>query len=323
MKKIFVIVLLACLMYGQNIDCVGNSITANGYPEIVDFWMIQDGYEWRVYNYGVPGITVSIDGFDYINTPAYQDVMNRKSEHIVVMLGVNDGGVVANHGTVDWEADYRLLINNFRSVSERVFLGTITYQIYSGQNFVIDDMNKIIRQIAKDYNLDIIDFNVAIGTNPDNFLADGVHPTTEGKYKLARLAFDILKTYSTPPTLPPVVIIDMVLKATYNETQRGVDLDWTDVLQTKHYRINKAWNESGTQQLWWLDFYDDRHTYQDTDIEPDKTYFYMIEAFEYDTHKSPTIMITTPAYLGIDDEYWEAVKDYEEQRKIGWFGCQK
>lgn len=27
--------------------------------------------------------------------------------------------------------------------------------------------------------------------------------------------------------------------------------------------------------------------------------------------------------LGIDDEYWEAVKDYEEQRKIGWIGCQK
>lgn len=224
MKKIFVIVFLGCLMYGQSVDCVGNSITANGYPEIADFWMVQDNYEWRVYNYGVPGITVSIDSFDYINTSAYQDVMNRKSEHIVVMLGANDRNVVSNHGIADWELDYRLLINNFRSVSERVFLGTITYQIYSGQNSIIDDLNEVIRQVAEDYNLDIIDFNAAIGTNTDNFLADGVHPSTDGKYKLAKLAFDVLKSY--------------------------------------------------------------------------------------------------PIYeLGIDDEYWEAVKDYKEQRKIGWFGC--
>ena len=26
--------------------------------------------------------------------------------------------------------------------------------------------------------------------------------------------------------------------------------------------------------------------------------------------------------LEIDDEYWEEVEDYEEQRKTGWFGCQ-
>lgn len=310
--------LMTTFLFGQKVACVGNSITANGYPEIVDFWMKAEGYEWGVYNYGVPGITVSISGFDYINTQAYQEVMAKKLEHIVVMLGANDREIVYNHGTADWESDYRLLINNFRSVSQRVFLGTITYQINSNQNSATDAMNNVVKKIANAYGLRIIDFNSALGVDPDNFLADGVHPTTKGKYKLARIAFDILKTY---PTDSSQVFKDMILTATYNETQQGIDLDWTDVPQTKHYRINKAWNESGTQQLWWLDFYDDEHTYQDTAIVANKTYFYMIEAFEYDTHKSPTIMITTPIYLGIDDEYWEAVKDYEEQRKIGWFGC--
>lgn len=226
MKKIFVIVLLGCLMYGQSVDCVGNSITANGYPEITDFWMVQDGYDWRVYNYGVPGITVSIAGFDYINTSAYQEVMNRKSDHIVVMLGANDNSKVAGQGTVDFEADYRLLINKFRSVSKKVFLGTVTYHAgNSSKNPAIDAINEVVRSVANDYNLRVIDFNTELGTNSDYFVADGVHPNTTGKYRLARLAFNVLRVYP----------------------------------------------------------------------------------------------LYTP--LGIDDEYWESVEEYEQDRKIGWFGC--
>jgi len=194
MKEI-ALMLLISFVFGQNIDCVGNSITANGYPEVANFWMIQDGYEWRMYNYGVPGITVSIPGFDYISTPQYQEVMSRKSEHIVVMLGANDRDIVSHNGTYDFDQDYRSLIKNFMSASKKVFLGTITYQIYSGENSVTDDINVVIRQVAQDYGLAIIDFNSVLGNDPANFMADGIHPTTEGKYKLAKLAFDTLKVY--------------------------------------------------------------------------------------------------------------------------------
>jgi len=41
----------------------------------------------------------------------------------------------------------------------------------------------------------MIDFNSALGTNPDNFQTDGIHPTEVGKYRLAKLAFDALKVY--------------------------------------------------------------------------------------------------------------------------------
>ena len=60
--------------------------------------------------------------------------MHRKSEHIVVMLGANDKAIVKTYGFTDWEVDYRLLINNFRGISKKVFLGTVTYQINSGYN---------------------------------------------------------------------------------------------------------------------------------------------------------------------------------------------
>ena len=194
-ETIKALILLISFAFAQDIDCVGNSIVANGYPEVANFWMIQDGYEWRMYNYGVPGITVSIPGFDYISTPQYQEVMSRKSEHIVVMLGANDRDIVSHNGTYDFDQDYRSLIKNFMSASKKVFLGTITYQIYSGENSVTDDINVVIRQVAQDYGLAIIDFNSVLGNDPANFMADGIHPTTEGKYKLAKLAFDTLKVY--------------------------------------------------------------------------------------------------------------------------------
>ena len=195
MKNIILFVLLVATLFSQNIDFVGNSITANGYPEIVDFWMVQDDYEWRAFNYGVPGITVSITGYDYINTESYKEVMARKSDHIVVMLGSNDRQNVVANGVWGFNQSYRLLIFNLMSVSKKVFLGTVTYPIYSGENDVIDKINEVIRQTAQDYGLSIIDFNSELGTNPDYFQADGVHPTKEGKHKLARLAFNVLKEY--------------------------------------------------------------------------------------------------------------------------------
>ncbi len=305
--------------FPQHIDCVGESITVNGYPEITDFWMVQDGYDWRVHNYGVPGITVSIPGFDYINTQAYQEVMSRKSEHIVVMLGASDRKTVANHGTVGWESDYRLLINKFRSVSKRVFLGTITYQIYSGQNYITDAMNLIIRQIAKDKGLKIIDFNSVLGTDPSNFRSDGVHPSTTGKYKLARLAFDILKTY------PIAVLEDMILTLLYDEQTKSLNLSWTDISETGQYQLNKTWFDDSNQPITsWEIFTDNEHSYIDTDMVSLRIYYYGIEAFKdgYWSRRSRTIEFIAPKYLSIEDEeYWDTVKDYEEQRKFGWFGC--
>jgi len=253
MKKIIILILISFLS-AQRIDCVGNSITANGYPEITDFWMVQDGYEWRVYNYGVPGITVSIDGFDYISTPQYQEVMERKSDHIVVMLGANDRQIVALNGNYDFEQDYRLLINMFRGISKQVFLGTLTYQIYSGQNATIDVMNTLIKKIAQEYGLKVIDFNSALGVDANNFQADGVHPTTDGKYKLARLAFDVLRAY-------PIYCNDISWQPDPTTIEKGVSF-----IQTSNCGNTRI--STGTKV----------------------------------------------SELGVDDEYWDAVDDYDNQK---------
>jgi len=196
MKKLL-LVLLVSFISAQDIACVGNSITANGYPEIVDFWMEQDGYEWNVHNFGVSG--AGIIYHPYKNTQEYQDVWEMNPTHIIIKLGTND---LSGYSTYDdawknyWDFEYREIVQKFIYTDHNVILGTIIYRLYTSQEAldVIDIMNEKIRKVAQDYNLHIIDFNSAIGLNPDYFQADGVHPTNEGKYKLARTAYDYFKT---------------------------------------------------------------------------------------------------------------------------------
>ena len=111
----------------QQIDCVGSSITANGYPEIVDFWMDYDGFEWDVNNFGVPGAGVIIN--PYKNTMEFNDVLKRKSDYVVIMLGANDRSIYFGNENL-WKTEYEFLINSIKNKS-KVILGTILYQIYS------------------------------------------------------------------------------------------------------------------------------------------------------------------------------------------------
>jgi acyl-CoA thioesterase I len=264
-KKILVILLFFCLPLCQDIACVGNSITANGYPEIIDFWMSQDGLNYDVYNFGVPGITVAIDGFNYKNTTEYQDVLNLKPQHVIVMLGSNDWFVYNSQTPAwgeHWENEYRYIIESFNTDS-KVFLGTITYRLDNPEaNSAIESMNERIRKMAQEYGMVIIDFNSAIGTNSLYFQLDGIHPNADGKRLLAKIAYDILKTY-------PIYCVD----TNWNPDASTVD-EGLEFIQTSN---------CGTER---------------------------------------TAIGTKPIELGIDDEYWDVVEDYEDQQKIGWFGCQ-
>jgi len=314
-----VALLMTSFLFGQKVACVGNSLTHTSYPTYLN-----NKISYNVKEFGVPGTTmIKSNQNSYWNTQEFTDVKNWNPDYVMLLLATNDTAPSNWNSSVaiEFGNDYREFLTNF---SGRVYLGIIPYvmpyavKVERNQN--VDYANSIIRQIASEKGKTVLEFGKAL--KPEHYTSDGIHLNSDGQMIMADVAYDELK--KTVVVIPPKTIEDMVLIATYNETQQAIDLDWTDVPQTEHYRLNKAWNDStGTQQLWWLDFYDDEHSYQDFDIVPDKIYFYGVEAFEYDTHKSPTIMFTTPLYLGIDDEYWEAVEDYEKQRKIGWFGCQK
>jgi lysophospholipase L1-like esterase len=223
------LILLFNAAFSQNIDCVGSSITANGYPRYTNDLMIKNKYVWRVHNYGVAGAGVVQNA--YADKQEYGQVLDRKSEIVLLLLGANDW-VWYSSASQDnrniWEREYINLVSDFMKNS-KVFLGLLIHRVITFPNAILanstmDLMNVVIKKIAQDYNLTIIDFTSAIGTDPANFwVQDGLHPNNQGSELLGIAAYEAID----------------------NETA-----------------------------------------------------------------------------LSIDDEYLEAVKDYEEQKKIGWFGCQ-
>ena len=85
--KIFFI-FICSKTFSQNIDCVGSSITYNGYPWYANNLMVANGYTWRVHDYGVPG--AGVVQIPYANTSKYEEVVQRESEIVILLLGVND-----------------------------------------------------------------------------------------------------------------------------------------------------------------------------------------------------------------------------------------
>ncbi len=202
-KSIFTILILITFCNSQHIiDCVGSSITGNGYPGYTNKLMIDNGYVWRVYNFGVPGAGVVQNA--YKDTSVYDEVISRKAERIVLLLGANDWRwySAANQGGKDkWESEYKNLVNEFMNFST-VVLGYLIHRVSIKGNDVtlanatMDEMNVIINEIASDYGLTIIDFKTAIGTNPAHFwTSDGLHPNSLGSELMGIAAYEHFKEY--------------------------------------------------------------------------------------------------------------------------------
>ena len=204
MKKIFftILILITFSNSQHNIDCVGSSITRNGYPGYANDLMITNGYAWRVHNYGVPGAGVVQNA--YIDKKEYDEVISRKAERVVLLLGANDWewySVADQDGKDKWKTKYRELIDGFQQSGEvTIVLGYLIHRVSVNGNDVtlanatMDEMNDIIRWIADYYDLTIIDFKTAIGTDSANFWPeDGLHPSDKGSELMGIAAYEHLK----------------------------------------------------------------------------------------------------------------------------------
>ena len=198
MKKIlFTIIILITFSNSQKIDCVGSSITRNGYPGYANDLMIANLYVWRLHNYGVPGAGIVQNA--YKDKDEYEEVIGRKAERVVLLLGANDWewySVADQGGKDNWRNEYEYLVIEFKKFST-VVLGYLIHRVGSDvtlANATMDSMNLVIDQIADEYGLTIIDFKTAIGTDPAHFWAqDGLHPSEQGSKLMGEAAYEHLK----------------------------------------------------------------------------------------------------------------------------------
>ena len=241
MKTIIPLALLmTSFLFGQKVACVGNSLTHTSYP-----------------TFGVPGATmIKSNQNSYWNTQEFTDVKNWNPDYVMLLLATNDTAPSNWNSSVaiEFGNDYRDFLTNFGG---RFYLGIIPYvmpyavKVERNQN--VDQANSIIRQIALEKGLTVLEFGKAL--KPEHYWSDGIHLNSDGQKIMANVAYNELK--KTVVVIPPKTIEDMILIATYNETQQAIDLDWTDVPQTGNYRLHKSWSEGRVlQPPWWKDFYD-------------------------------------------------------------------
>jgi sialate O-acetylesterase len=179
------------------VACAGDSITARGYPEVLQR-LLGPGYTVR--NLGHSGVTAMKD----IGTRSYPLAKPQQDDIdiVVVMLGTNDAK------TETWSAhkeafakDYRELIQSFKAIASKprvyVSLSPPVFKPETGNGFSpknVEEMVEITRTLAGELGCPVIDVHAAATGHADLF-SDGVHPNDLGKELIAKTVMQALTAH--------------------------------------------------------------------------------------------------------------------------------
>jgi lysophospholipase L1-like esterase len=214
----------------SHVACVGDSITAGAgasgsdknYPALLQGLL---GGEVKVMNFGHGGATMLSAGFGdlpYEDQPEYQEatafVSNAGTGAIVaviILLGTNDSKpfnwIPAGQPKNDQQylTDYRAMVEHFTALTPKpmVYLalpfatGDSPCGEISG-TVIRDEVLPLIKQLAAEKNLPIIDVNTPTANHPEYFV-DGVHPNDSGYVVVAQAMYDgLLRVPSMALTAP-------------------------------------------------------------------------------------------------------------------------
>ena len=188
MKKRFIIPLLFIAVNSLSaqikVDCIGDSITEgwNGNPSYVPTLQQLLGKDYIVQNNGKSGATVLKKGnVPYWDQKAFAKAMRSDADIITIMLGTNDTKSKNwDSYSNEFKSDYIALIDTVQSANKKakIFLVIpvpVCRDNYGIRNEIMKMEIDIIKDIAREKNLQIIDANTPLMAYCDSF-EDGVHP---------------------------------------------------------------------------------------------------------------------------------------------------
>jgi len=194
------VLLLAAVPQAEKIRvaCVGDSITfgacvqdreKNCYPVVLG-GLLGDKYDVR--NFGVSGATLLKKGdLPWWNQGAFKDATAFNPNIVVIKLGSNDTKPQNWKTKAEFEADYKALIEHFKTLPAKPVVWVALPVPVLKQNFGInknasEKQQPTILSAAKDEGCAVIDLYTTVATK-DLFDQDGIHPNAAGARKIAEV----------------------------------------------------------------------------------------------------------------------------------------
>ena len=209
------------------VACIGNSITdgygidfapANGYPAQLQKLL---GNDYWVKNFGVSSRTMLNKGdYPYMNEQAWKDAIAFKPDIVIIKLGTNDSKPENWQYAAEFKQDLQQMIITLRpdlaqpakkkgkknkktiikNEGPQIFLCTPIRAFKPSwkisDEVIVNNIIPIQQEVAKDYQLEIIDLHTLFGNDESTMLEDGIHPNGKGAQKMAQIIADIIKQNS-------------------------------------------------------------------------------------------------------------------------------
>ncbi|MBN1844905.1 MAG: hypothetical protein JW810_04420 [Sedimentisphaerales bacterium] len=186
------------------IACIGDSITfgagipqreSQSYPAQLGALV---GASWDVRNFGVSGATLLRQGdLPYWKQQAFADALAFRPDVVIIKLGTNDSKPQNWRYKDQFPSDYADLIDQFAQLPSRprvfICLPVPVFQDRWGitESIVRQEIIPVIRQIAREKDVDMIDLYEALDGREDLF-PDKIHPNAEGAGVMARIIYQVL-----------------------------------------------------------------------------------------------------------------------------------
>jgi len=222
--------------------CMGDSITAGGYPEALKKILGSKGFKnFCVKNLGRNGDT-SGEYLKYLIS--HPDVLKGRIDMVLLQLGTNDVRIDHDHTTTQvFEKNMQKIVGIIQKShpGSRIFMATLPpvlketpgYFDRTSLHRIASELNPFIVRLARKLGCTRVDVYKSFKGHPEWFSGDGIHPNQVGTKKLAEVYFKAIQ-----PALSRIFgIIHFTFPPDFHEKivfQSDVDGDTEIYLLTRH-----------------------------------------------------------------------------------------
>lgn len=185
------------------VACIGDSITYgaciedrenDSYPSVLQGLL---GSDYEVRNFGFSARTLLDKGdHPYMNEKMYQEVKEYMPDIVTVMLGTNDSKPHNWAHKEEFYDNYVKMVRELQALKThpRIFIclppAVVKDNFGITEAVVLNEVTPLVRKVAADRWLDIIDTRSVTEGRIDLYTQDGVHPAPAGAKAIAHAIYD-------------------------------------------------------------------------------------------------------------------------------------